>query len=403
MNHLLKLGLKTQSTSVIRKYLKGATDKCNLFQEVFNYCVENNKNKALLYIVQNYSDFSYHWLSEENLSLLNTICDVTPQLYQYKALFNAKAEIEPVDSQELINDDHDNSDFTFDWEAEDDEKSHDGDDTALKATLQTQDTKISSVTIVSSESDLLYSIDVNLPVFTISQSSCSKFILQNKKILYRFYTQITSKDVFEKSDITASLSLYFEELDTTELLKAIDLSFYGMQSEHELDFNNDFYSKLQLDSYYIQDSDNRFEEWLDHLDMYIEEWKSPKLSNPIFKYYFHMLGAVECHPLKKEDEQALVDTLQSLTYQLVENEKELFIDEVSEKFNENFENPYVILSEEQIAEAQSASDTSRFIRARINNKEIFLRPISISDYFNSHFSYNSENELKEIKQLANKF
>jgi RNA polymerase primary sigma factor len=365
---------------------------------MFNYCAENNKNKALLFILENNSEANYNWLSEDKLSLLNSICDVNSKFCKYKPLF-IKVPIEV--EVELL--DEDDDDFCFDWEAEDDDHTYNGDDEALKGILKAQDSLLSSVTIVSSESDLLNSIDVVLPTFIQSHSPWSKFILKNKKTLQTFYTEVTFDDKFFKDELTETLSLYFEELDVVELSQAIELSFFAMHSEHEIDFSSDCYSKLILESYFICDAESRFDEWLVNLDSLIEEWKKPKLSNPIFKYYFHMLGEIECQPLVKEDELKVINSLQTLTYQVVNNESDIILDEIVDSFNESFENPYILLSEEQQSEIQSTFDKKMFISTKVKNKEIFLRPTSIGDYVRNCVSNSSLKQLNEMRALIHKF
>lgn len=396
MNHLLKLGLKTQSTSIIGKYLKGQASSSDLFQSVFNYCIENKKTKVLEYIFENHSGANYDWLSTENLSLLNSTCDIFPKLSKYKASFN---KIEPVS----LDEEYSESEFCFDWEAEDEVQVYEGNDEDLKNILQTQDSLLSSISIVSSESDLLNTIDVTLPTYIQSHSPRSKFILKNKTILEKLYEEVTFDDKFLKGDITEKLSLYFEELDVGELSQAIELSFFEMHSEHEIDFNNDCYSQLKSETYFISDAQNRFDEWLDHLDVFLEEWKKPKLSNPIYKYYFHMLGEPECQPLLKEEEKEILNALQVLTYQVVINELEVLLNVIVEGFNDSYENPYVVLSEEQQSEIHSTIDIKMFISTKIKNKDVFLRPTSIADYVRNCISNTSLKQLDEMRFLINKF
>jgi RNA polymerase sigma factor (sigma-70 family) len=396
MNHLLKLGLKTQSTSIIGKYLEGLTFSNELFQSVFNYCVENKKTKALEYIFENHSDTNYDWLTKEHLSILNSICDINANLSKYIPLFN-NIETKPLDEAEP------EDEFSFDWEAEDEPQAYQGNDRALKSILQTQNSLLSSVTIISSDSELLNTIEVTLPVSIESHSSWSKFIIKNKRILAKFYAQATFEDKFVKGDVTEILSLYFEELNVGELSQAINLSFFEMHSEHEIDFSSDCYSKLKLETYFICDAQNRFDEWLEHLDVFLEEWKKPRLSNPIFKYYFHMLGEPECQPLVKEEEIKLINALQVLTYQVVNKESEIILNEIAENFNDSYENPYILLSEEQQSEISSTPDIKMFINSKIKNKDVFLRPTSIADYVRNCVSNTSLKQLDEMKYLINKF
>jgi RNA polymerase primary sigma factor len=395
MNHLLKLGLKTQSTSIIGKHLKGLTFTSDLFQSVFNYCLENKKNKALEYIFENYSIGNYDWLTKDNLSLFNSICEKNFKLSKYSALFNADTV--------FLDDEEEKNEFSFEWEAEKEPLAYDGDDTSLKSLLQTQDLLLSSVAILSSDSDLLNTIDINLPTFIQNQKSQSKFILNNKKLLAQFYNKIIYDNQILIDDIQSYINIYFNDLDTSELLHAIDLSFLEMHSKQDINFNNESYSKLKLETYYIHEAPYRFDEWLEYLDLFIEEWRKPKLSNPVYKYYFHMLGKPECHPLVKEDEIKLINSIQILAYQVVSNEFETIFDEIIVNFNDNYENPYILLSEEQQVEIQSAIDINEYISAEIKNENIFLRPISILDYLRNSASDTSLNQLDKIKYLINKF
>lgn len=399
MNNLLKLGLKTQSTSIIGKYLNGLTSSHVLFQNAFNYCVENNKVRALKYILQNHKYATFEWLTEDSLSLLNSICDLDKGFNQYLPLFSLKNNTSP-DALFLEQSD---DEFSFDWAAEDEPQAYQGNDRAIKRILQTQDSLLSSVTIISSDSELLNTIEVTLPVSIQSHSSWSKFIIKNKRILAKLYSQVTFDDKFVKGDITEILSLYFEELDVGELSQAIELSFFEMHSEHEIDFNNDSYSQLKLETYFISDAQNRFDEWLEHLDVFLEEWKKPKLSNPIFKYYFHMLGEPECQPLVKEEEIKLINALQVLTYQIVNNESEIIINEIAKNFNDSYENPYVLLSDEQLSEIHLTLDIKMFITTKIEDRGVFLRPTSIADYVRNSMSNSSLKQLDELKFLINKF
>jgi RNA polymerase primary sigma factor len=396
MNHLLKLGLKTQSTSIIGKHLEGLTFKSDLFQSVFNYCVENKKNKALEYIFENYSIGNYGFLTKDNLTLFNSICEKSFKLSKYAALFNA-------DTDTVFLDDDEENEFSFEWEAEKEPLAFDGDDTSLKNLLQTQDRLLSSVAILSSDSDLLNTIDVTLPTYIQNHKSQSKFILNNKKLLTQFYNKIVYDNQILINDIQSYINLYFNDLDTSELLHAVDLSFLEMLSKQDINFNNESYSKLKLETYYIHEAPYRFDEWLEYLDLFIEEWSKPKLSNPVYKYYFHMLGKPECHPLVKEDEIKLINSIQILAYQVVSNEFETIFDEIIGNFNDNYENPYILLSEEQQVEIQSAININEYISAEIKNENVFLRPISISDYLRNSASDTSLKQLDKIKYLINKF
>jgi RNA polymerase primary sigma factor len=400
MNHLLKLGLKTQSTSIIGKHLEGLTFKSDLFQSVFNYCVENKKNKALEYIFENYSIGNYGFLTKDKLSLFNSICEKSFKLSKYAASFNdVVADMDTV----FVDDKEEENEFSFEWEAEKEPLAYDGDDTSLKILLQTQDLLLSSVAILSSDFDLLSTIDVTLPTYIQNQKSQSKFILNNKKLLAQFYKKIVYDNQILIGDIQSYINLYFNDLDTTELLHAIDLSFLEMLTKQDINFNNESYSKLKLETYYIHEAQYRFDEWLEYLDLFIEEWRKPKLSNPVYKYYFHMLGKPECHPLVKEDEIKLINSIQILAYQVVSNEFETIFDEIIGSFNDNYENPYILLSEEQQVEIQSAKDINEYISAEIKNENVFLRPISISDYLRDSASDTSLKQLDKIKYLINKF
>jgi RNA polymerase primary sigma factor len=396
MNHLLKLGLKTQSTSIIGKHLEGLTFKSDLFQSVFNYCVENKKNKALEYIFENYSIGNYGFLTKDNLKLFNSICEKSFKLSKYAALFNADTDTVFLDVDE-------ENEFSFEWEAEKEPLAFDGDDTSLKNLLQTQDRLLSSVAILSSDSDLLNTIDVTLPTYIQNHKSQSKFILNNKKLLAQFYKKIVNDNQILIDDIQSYINLYFNDLDTSELLHAVDLSFLEMLSKQDINFNNKSYSKLKLETYYIHEAPYRFDEWLEYLDLFIEEWSKPKLSNPVYKYYFHMLGKPECHPLVKEDEIKLINSIQTLAYQVVSNEFETIFDAIIGNFNDNYENPYILLSEEQQVEIQSAININEYISAEIKNENIFLRPITISDYLINSASDTSLKQLDKIKYLINKF
>jgi len=394
MNHLLKLGLKTESISIVGKYLHGLTFSNDLFQSVFNYSVDNRKAKVLEFIFDNFSKLNYDFLTQERSSVLNSICDINDNLSKYVPLF-INVDIACLDEGE--------SEFIFDWEAEDEAQVYQKDDTALKNILQAQDSLLSAVTIFSTELDLLNTIEITLPISVQSKSPWSRFIKKNKRILAKFYAQVTFDNQVVKDDISEILTLYFEELDVLELSQAINLSFVEMLSEHEIDFNNSSYSKLKLENYFIDDASSRFDEWLEHLDIFLEEWEKPKLSNPIYKYYFHMLGKPECQPLVKEEEIKLINSLQMLTYQVVRNELETILDEISENFNEIYENPYVLLSEEQQLEIQSVSDIKAFVSIKIKNMDVFLRPISISDHVRNNESNTSLKQLDEIKFLIDKF
>jgi RNA polymerase sigma factor (sigma-70 family) len=396
MNHLLELGLKTQSTSIIGKYLKGLTFSNDFFQSMFNYCVENKKDKALEFILDSHYGMNYEFLTKDRLSILHSICDVNVSLSKYKHLFNViKTDISDGEDQ--------SDEFNFDWESEDEPLVYKANDSDLKKTLKLQDTLLSSVTIISSESELLNTIDFILPVPVKKYNYWSNFIIKNKESLEEFYIQITFNDKFIKDDTSVILSLYFEGLDITELSQAINLSFFEMHSEHEIDFNNDFYSQFKFECYFISDAKNRFDEWLDNLDMFLEEWQNPKLSNPIFKYYFHMLGKPECQPLVKGEEVKLIYELQLLTYQLVNNELDIILNEIIDNFNDSYENPYILLSEAQQLEISSTPDIREFISSKIENKDLFLRPISISDYVRNFISNTSLKNIEEIKFLVNKF
>jgi RNA polymerase sigma factor (sigma-70 family) len=295
------------------------------------------------------------------------------------------------------------SEFIFDWEVEEEPQAYQGNDRALKTTLKTQDCLLSSVTIISTESNLLNTIEATLPSSIKMHTSWSKFIIKNKKLLAKFYEQVSSDEVFVKDDIYLSVSLYFEELDVLELSQAINLSFIEMSTEHEIDFNNDCYSQLKLETYFIAEAQNRFDEWLEHLDVFLEEWSNPKLSNPIYKYYFHMLGKQECQPLVKEEELKLINALQVLTYQVLNNESENLLNEIVENFNDSYENTYILLSEEQQLDIRRAPDIKAFINSKVKDKTIFLRPISIADYVNKIVLNSSSKQLDEMKSLIHKF
>lgn len=401
MNKLLKLGLNAQSESLVGKYIRKLSCSNNEFINILEFCVLNNKTKLIKCILREKSDKALLSLSDEIIESLENLCESTEYLNTFLPLFN-KLKTEEVNS--IISDE--NNDSLFDWESEEDVLVYDGDDTAIKANLKIQDNLIRSVRVSSYESDILESIDISLPSFGTRKNHTSLFIRENKQLLKKYYFQLIDRD-FINQDRIIELLVIFESFDTKELEQAILLSISELTSTPKLNFHSSLKNYKGQKLLYIYNSKYRFEEWLESLDLFLEEWKKPKLSNPVFKNYYHSIGLPECQPLDKEEEFKLVTTLQKFIHELVQYNLEDIIQTIIKSFNEKYENPYVVLSEIQIKKYELAINKPLYISELIRQNELFLRPISIAKYFKYKSKYEldiaSQKLLDEVKQLSDKF
>ena len=399
MNKLLKLGLNAQSESLVGKYIKKLSCSNVEFINIVEFCVLNNKTKLIKYILREKSGRALLSLSDEILKLLEDLCKSTEVLNVFIPLFN-KSKIEAIDL--IISDEN----SFLDWETEEDVSVYGGDDAGIKATLKTQDNSISSIRVSSYESDILDLIDISLPSLSSKKNHTSLFIKENKKLLKKYYFQLIEEDFVHQERII-ELLVIFDNFNTKELSQAILLSISDLTSTPKLNFHSSLNNYKGNELLYIYNSKHRFEEWLETLDLFLEAWKKPKLSNPVFKNYYHSIGLSECQPLNKDEEFKLVTTLQKLIHELVQYHLENIVQIIIENFNEKYENPYVVLSEEQTRQFDLAMDKALYINKLVCSKDVFLRPISIAKYLKDKrkdkLDGASQKLLNEVKLASDKF
>lgn len=169
---------------------------------------------------------------------------------------------------------------------------------------------------------------------------------------------------------------------------------------HQKEFNT--YRKI-----FIRDHKNKFHLWLEALDSVLEDSKKPNLANPIYRYYFKNLGSLECLPLDKEKEERIAVELQDIIYELVTSNLDVAIPMILDSFDENGESKYTILSDHQKTIIQKSENKKRSVEDLLKSQKLFLRPISISKYFENRKGSNTSlllsktNELTKILQVSN--
>lgn len=387
MNNLLKLGLKTQSKTIVQKHLLSNSADSQTVRDIFHYSVENNKLKILELMFECKSINDYPWLSDSNIQTLTSFeSSVISKVISQHSACELTNENEEVDSASL----------GFDWESDDIALTSNIKDHDLKDKLLTQNTVLTTTKIHYEEPSFLEGIEFELPTVSSLKYNCSKFITDHKKELKALFNYL-KKYGFNDEIINDKVRLYFIELDNVdELIFAVKLSLNESVIENTLNFNqesNICFIRPSLD----------VNTWFSYIDMFIEISKKPKLANPVYRNYFLSLGAVQCQPLSGNDELSLVTKIQELLYDLVSYDKENVIDKILNSFSENFESTLINIEDEYQLPTKSREELKRFIEIAIDKNELFLRPLSFIDAFNDCKSQNIKFIKNEVNELIQKF
>ncbi|MEN9018388.1 MAG: sigma-70 family RNA polymerase sigma factor, partial [Hellea sp.] len=398
MNKLLKLGLQAQSVPLVGKHLRKLLTSDAEFISIIDYCVKNKKIKIIQYVLNEKSADALHHLSLETGESIKQLCIEVESLKKFLPLFEKKNEGLNLNSNSVHFEEDDFSTGFGEWEVEE-VSIFDGNDSDIKKNLQVQDIIVTTTEVSSYESNIFDFIDVTLPVIHHRHVLVSLFIKNNKDLLMKYYFNLFNDDITTELIIKDKLIL-FDEFDTEELNKAILLSLNDISSLPEINFGADIKDEGII---FVENSCCRFEEWLESLDNFLEEWKRPKLSNPVFKNYFNSLGSSECKPISKEEELEILGYLQKLVGEMLFWDLDSFINIVCDNFNEKFENPYIVLDEVQIEFLKYNQNMKNSISIWLNEKEVFIRPVSTLEYFRKLNLDGVSRLLNKIQLLINKF
>jgi RNA polymerase sigma factor (sigma-70 family) len=392
VNKLLQLGLQSQSLNIIKKYLPEPKLDIELSRLIFDYSLEHQKIKNIEYIFANCDLCDFDWVDDnllDNLNLLNLTGSILERKIAYfgskKPESNSLDDVPDIESFELDN-----------WDAEEFSPPVKTDDSAIIYIIKEQNLLLSKSVITDNSPSFLSNIEITLPVYVKPKQTFSKFIIENKELLSGLYSEVSLDKNYSESNIIGILQFYFGRNLTDDLVNAISLSFRNADRLDDLKFEQAYVQSHQFIS-------ASFEEWLHLLDSFLLNSKKPILRNPLLFSYYSDIGKKECDPLDKKTEADLIEEIQQITYELVSSEKPTFLAETIETKSESFDFKMCIFTNGEDFSGYSELEVVELIEQSIVNKELFLKPVAISDFYLLNSNKLVRNKAKRLRELIYKF
>lgn len=374
MKPLLSIGIRSESTTLVSKYLSGLDASDPMVASVFDLAIKSQKTVILNLVLCKFDCAFFTLLSQETKAELQPLAELDSELSV--TISTLKSKTKELNNDYLVLDEEGCEEL---WLPDEEPTVYQAADQQIKSDIKQQDEVIRNVLLQQEGTEWLDLRSDILPAKGIRSAPFSKFVTQNRPLLEEFYSRWS---INENPDNESLLDEIFgDRFDIGELAEAANKA--------------------------IRESES-LEEWIEVLDSFLSYSSKPRLNNFAYNGYLVDLGNTACIPLSSEQETALVSRIQESVWTIIKllsiKERKDFIEVLYEGFDEKLDNRYIYLNERHKREFSLINDIE-YIKKLTEINGFFVKPVSFLDFVKQNYllDKNVENEVNILNECLHKF
>lgn len=378
MKPLLLVAIKTQSLTILGKYLKKLQIGDRLLETMLNLSLNQEKEKVVALLFTKFGGPLYESLSKENLLSLEKLEKKDGNIAAIISPFKKAHSGDQCEEVKQLSNESLDVDISSNWVTEPEPSEYKKDNNNKIQQILKDDNAVRDVLLLQDGEDWSEVEAKFLPSKIKSNSQFSAFTRNNKSKLNKIYKKIRA---LTAPDVQLLLEDTFE-------------------SKYKLETLVEIISKINSENF-------SFEDWLEEVDAYLDNSHKPVYLNKVFNLY-HLDIMKNSTPLSAEEEVDLINIIFEAPIKLFMNldneQKNIIVDSVMESITNNGQSEYFSYDSFQL-ELPGQIPTKETIYQILVGNIGRIKPISLSNLIRdmSNNSLQNKEIIKQFYDDVNKF